>query len=405
MRNKKIIFFSLLGIAFMAALLLIIISINNQHHSTTSPDKNNKSSKIKTAMASVTKNETQKPVGTEKIKKKPKEIVNHATLAAVGDILIHDRVYKPAKTKNGYDFKPNLKSVRPLIRNTDLAVANSESIIGGEDIGLSTYPSFNSPYEVGDALKDTGINVVTMANNHTLDRGIQAITNAIHYWDKIGMVHTGSALSQEEQQKITTVSKNHITFSFLAYTYGTNGIPTPAGKDYLVNRINLPQMKKDIARAKKLSDVVVVSLHFGIEYERMPNASQKKLVKQLADLGVDIILGSHPHVLQPVQWVQGQDGHKTFVAYSLGNFFTGQNGEIHQEIGGILKLNIVKHTNGSKTSITITQPQFTLTWVNVNGYKLFLLKNAKGHGLDQAPQLETEMKEHMKQWMPELNVS
>src|SRR5699024_4302595 len=121
----------------------------------------------------------------------------------------------------------------------------SESIIGGSKLGVSTYPAFNSPYELGDAMKDAGIDVVTMANNHTLDRGTQAIKNAIHYWDKIDMPHTGSFLSKKTRNEVLTVQRNHIDFSFLAYTYGTNGISVPEGKDYLVNYIDWPQMKKD----------------------------------------------------------------------------------------------------------------------------------------------------------------
>ena len=115
-----------------------------------------------------------------------------ATLSAVGDILIHERVYKDALTEEGYDFNPMLETVKPFMEQADITVANSESIIGGSEIGLSTYPAFNSPYEVGDALKQAGVDVVTLANNHTLDRGVPAIENAVRYWDQIGMVHAGS---------------------------------------------------------------------------------------------------------------------------------------------------------------------------------------------------------------------
>ena len=351
---------------------LITIANYSGHRQHGAENKTEKADKPKMAEAAITKREKQ-----DNEESKPEERIYQATLAAAGDILIHDRVYNKAKTNDGYNFKPNLLNVKPLIQNADVAVANSESIIGGEDIGLSTYPGFNSPYEVGAALKDAGFDVVTMANNHTLDRGVPAITNAIHYWDKIGMLHTGSALSIPDQQKIATISRNHIVFSFMAYTYGTNGIPTPEGKDYLVNRINLPQIKADIKRAKKVSDVVVVALHFGKEYERMPNAEQKKLVKQLADAGADVILGSHPHVLQPVEWVQGQDGHKTFVAYSLGNFLSGQDDGIYKEIGGLLKLNVIKHVSGDNTSVVIQDPAFILTWVNPHGYKVMQMSSVK----------------------------
>ena len=351
--------------------------------------------------------------GTRHSVKKPPNIktdtkaahnLKSATLAAVGDVLIHDRVYNKAKKDNGYNFKPMLEAVKPYIQDADISVANSESIIGGSEIGVSTYPSFNSPFEVGDALKDAGFDVVTMANNHTLDMGIPAIRNAIHHWDKIGMVHTGSFLSEKDRANIRTVTSHDITFSFLAYTYGTNGIATPEGKDYLVNRINLTQMQKDIKNAKGISDVVVVSLHFGTEYERMPNSQQKDLVQKLADQGVDIILGCHPHVLQPVQWVEGKRGNKTFVIYSMGDFFTGQDDDIYKEVGGILKLRVVKTTIDNKVRVEVRDPQFMPTWLNPKNYHVLPLAEAGKYGLTNEPAVYKEMGNHMMRWMPGLEI-
>jgi len=338
--------------------------------------------------------------GTEKsntefqIQNKTQPTTTAATLVAAGDILIHDTVYNAAKTGNSYNFKPMFQLVKPYISKADIAVANSESIIGGEGIGLSTYPTFNSPYEVGDAVKDAGFDVVTMANNHTLDRGEAAISNAIHYWDHIGMMHTGSFLNAASRNQTVTVNRNGIVFSFLAYTYGTNGLPTPKGKDYLVNRIDLPLMKKDIEAAKRQSDVIVVSLHFGTEYQREPNDSQKKLVKELADLGADIILGSHPHVLQPYGWVQGVNGHRTFVIYSLGNFISGQMGG-YKQIGGLMQVTVEKTTTGDVKKIAVTHPAFFPTWVQPKTFKIVPLNEAGNYGLVQAPVVYQETMLHM----------
>lgn len=334
----------------------------------------------------------------------PKRYQKTAALAAVGDVLIHDRVYQKAKTKDRYNFKPMLKAVKPYIQHADLAVANSESIVGGSDIGLSSYPSFNSPYELGDALKDAGFDVVTMANNHTLDRGVPAIKHAIHHWDKIGMVHTGSFLSKKDRNNIRTVTRNDITFSFLAYTYGTNGIRTPKGKEYLVNRMNLPRMKKEIKKAKQKSDVVVVALHFGEEYERKPNKKQKHIVQQLADAGVDIILGSHPHVLQPVKWVEGNGDHQTFVVYSLGNFFTGQDDSLYKELGGILKLKVDKTVIKNKTKIEVKQPRFVFTWLNPKNYHVVPLTNDHHTDLKNESTVYRKISKHMRQKMPALKI-
>lgn len=320
-----------------------------------------------------------------------------ASLSAIGDVLIHDSVYWDAEIESGYDFNPMFDIVKPYLEKSDITVANSESIVGGSDIGVSSYPSFNSPFEVGDALKAVGVDVVTMANNHTLDRGEKAITNAINYWDQIGMAHTGSALSQKESEKILTLTENEITFSFLSYTYGTNGINSPDGKDYLVNRIDKAKLEKDLKRAKEQSDVAVVSLHFGQEYERMPNEEQKQLAQFATDHGADIILGSHPHVLQPAEWLTAPDGRKSFVIYSLGNFLSHQD-EQYRRIGGILHINVEKTVNDEETSIQLKDPAFTSTYVkneNLRKFKIDLLANVD-------PKLNKEIQEHLSTWTKDL---
>lgn len=327
---------------------------------------------------------------------------SEATLVGIGDILIHGIVYKDVKVGDSYNFKPLLADVKPYIKNADISFANQETMIGGSEIGLSTYPTFNSPTEVGDALKDVGIDIVSMANNHTLDRGEKAIKNAIQHWNNIGMVYTGSYLNEEDQQTIRTLKANGITFSFLAYTYGTNGIPIPGGKDFLVNLINIEAMKNDIVRAKAISDAVVVSVHFGNEYQRLPNDNQKQLVRELANAGANIILGHHPHVLQPAEWVEREDGQKTFVIYSLGNFLSGQKG-IYKEIGGILKLDVVKTINGSDVVIDIKNPSFLPTIVRktaVSKYTVVPLKNI----YNKDSSVYTDITNHMTQLMPDLKI-
>lgn len=320
-----------------------------------------------------------------------------ATLSAVGDILIHERVYKDALTENGYDFNPMLETVKPFMEQADITVANSESIVGGSEIGLSTYPAFNSPYEVGDALKHAGVDVVALANNHTLDRGVPAIENAIRYWDQIGMVHAGSYLSADDRSEIALMTRNDITFSFLSYTYGTNGIETPTGRDYLVNRIDPAIIQQDLKRAREKSDVVVLNLHFGVEYQKMPNAEQIELAQFAAENGADIILGHHPHVLQPPEWIDTADGRKAFVVYSLGNFLSGQD-ELDRQIGAILHLDIEKKVTADSTTITIQNPAFTPTFVrssNEKGYHVDLLKNVD-------PTLNAAAKNHLSTWINDL---
>lgn len=319
------------------------------------------------------------------------------SLSAVGDILIHGTVYDSAKTEDGYDFIPMFEKVKPFLENPDITIANSESIIGGAEIGLSSYPSFNSPYEVGDALKDAGVDVVAMANNHTLDRGISAIENAASYWDSIGMIRTGSYLSKEERNETAVMTVNDITFSFLSYTYGTNGIATPAGKDYLVNRIDKELIKSDLQHAKEHSEVVVLNLHFGDEYQPFPNTYQTDIAQFAAENGADIILGHHPHVLQPPAWIETSDGRQVFVIYSLGNFLSGQN-EIARQIGTIFSIEVEKKSGPDSSEITLKHPSFTNTFVKNKDYSWFeidLLKNVH-------PDLNEEAKTHLSTWINDL---
>jgi poly-gamma-glutamate capsule biosynthesis protein CapA/YwtB (metallophosphatase superfamily) len=328
---------------------------------------------------------------------KPVEKTTSLTLTAVGDILIHDTVYNQAKQQSGaYNFNPNFVQVKPYLTQPDITMANQETMIGGTQFGLSSYPSFNSPHEVGDALKENGVDLVTLANNHTLDRGEKIILSALNYWNEIDVMYTGAYVSQDDQQNIRLMKKNDITVSFLSYTYGTNGIPVPAGKDHLVNLIEVEKIKNDIQRAKDLSDVSVVSLHFGNEYERMPNDFQKEIVKVVTEAGGDIIIGHHPHVLQPVKWETASDGSKTFVAYSLGNFLSGQR-RSYKDIGGIVQLTVTKHVKGEETTIGLAKPKFLPTYVD----RSFVI-----HPMKDLPEMKKsydEIKAHMKQWVPELN--
>ncbi|MFD1032308.1 CapA family protein [Metaplanococcus flavidus] len=320
-----------------------------------------------------------------------------ATLSAVGDILLHGTVYNSAKTPDGYDFGPMFEKIKPYLEQADITVANSESIMGGSGIGVSTYPSFNSPFEIGDTLKDVGVDVVAMANNHTLDRGVRAIENAINRWDQIGMKRTGSYLSAEERDQLTLMTANDITFSFLAYTYATNGVPTPAGRDYLVNRIDKDLIKADLQRAKEHSEVVVLNLHFGEEYQHMPNEQQIELAHFAAENGADLILGHHPHVLQPPAWIETTDGRKVYVIYSLGNFLSGQN-KVPRQIGTIATITVEKTVGSGSAHIELKDPSFTNTFVknkNYSWFKIDLLENVH-------PELNAKAKTHLTSWISDL---
>ncbi|GGJ90755.1 hypothetical protein GCM10007063_11710 [Lentibacillus kapialis] len=337
--------------------------------------------------------------------RKPETGHKTITLSAIGDILIHKRVYEDARTDNGFNFMPMLKKVKPYLNDTTITFANQETMIGGQALGLSTYPAFNSPFAVGDALKNTGVDIVSLANNHTLDRGEEAIRNAIEHWKKIDMMYTGAYNSEADSNKLRVYETDEgISVAFLAYTYGTNGIPVPNGKSFVVNLIDKDLMAARIKEAKQQADAVVLSLHYGKQYKRMPTAGQKDLVQFAANKGVDVVLGHHPHVLQPIDWVEGKNGHKTLVAYSLGNFLSGQD-EFYRRIGGVFKFTIEKTLNGKEETVQVKAPKLLPTFVkfrNETDYEVVPMYQLTDDEWADAGEHYQEIKKHMAQWVPEL---
>lgn len=350
--------------------------------------------------------ETTDPKKKETTESKEPEVVHkEITVTAIGDMLIHDSVYEDAKTANGYKFMPMLAQVKPFLNDSTITIANQETMIGGIALGLSSYPTFNSPYAVGDALKKAGVDVVTIANNHALDGGEEAIRSAIRHWEKIDMMYVGAYKSENDSNRIRVYKTDEgISAAILAFTYGTNGIPIPEGKDYLVNLIDKALMADKINRAKKKADIVILNMHFGDQYERLPNERQKSLVQFAADHGVDVVIGHHPHVLQPINWVKGEDGNKTLVAYSLGNFLSGQD-EFYRRIGGIFKFTVHKTVKAEKETVQVKAPKFMPTFVNYqNGanYEVVPMYQLTNDDLRNAQQHYQKIKNHMSQWLPGL---
>ncbi|WP_043930708.1 CapA family protein [Bacillus sp. EB01] len=323
------------------------------------------------------------------------------TLGAIGDILIHDLVYEDAKKAEGYDFKPMFKPVKDMLSTPDILTANQESLVGGEELGITSYPSFNSPFELSEAVMDAGVDIVSTANNHSLDKGYRGVEAQIAYFKKIGLPFVGTATSQEARDKIVTMEKNGITLAFLSYTYGTNGIPIPEGKEFSVNLIDRDLMKGDIARAKKVSDAVVVSIHWGNEYQRYPVDEQKNLAQFLADSGADIIFGSHPHVLQPMEWIDGPNGKKTFVIYSLGNFISAQLRD-YKDIGGMVTIEITKKIDENGSHIALAKPDFSPTFVyrkNGRNFRVVPMEKTDAYGIANPEEMTAETMAHMTQWL------
>lgn len=313
------------------------------------------------------------------------------SLIMAGDNLINDKLYNAAKKDDGsYDFKSMYSYIKDIVKNYDLAYYNQETILGGSEIGVSSYPAFNSPYEVGDATIDAGFNLVSLATNHTLDRGEKAIINSLNYWNnKSNVLTSGSYLSNNDRNKVNIKEVNNITYTMLNYTYGTNGIKVPEGKEYLVNiwpcTGNNPDndtkyqeykkiVKEDILRVRDKVDLLIVAMHFGIEYTHVPTKYQIDMAEFLSSLGVDIIIGTHPHVIMPITYI-----NDTLVIYSLGNFLSAQdtNNDYNTTVGLLSSIKITKNIDkDNNSSIKLSDLNNELIYTtNKDGYKIIPFSN------------------------------
>ena len=298
-----------------------------------------------------------KPKEEKEIKKETKEEIKEETpktsklsLVMVGDALLHSSLYRDGYKNGKYDFTSQLEFIKPIIKNYDLAFYNQESILGGTEIGLSDYPTFNSPQEFGDAMIDAGFNLVSLANNHTLDRGEKAVLNSCEYWKNKDVLTAGSYSTAEEANEIKIKEKNGIKYTLLAYTYGTNGIKVPEGKEYLVNIYSDEKAKSDIEKVRDKVDLLLVSMHWGTEYRTEPTAEQKRQAEYLSSLGVNIIIGTHPHIIEPITYI-----NDTLVIYSLGNFISAQstNNDYNTMVELMSSVDIIKEQKHGQTTIKL----------------------------------------------------
>ena len=271
------------------------------------------------------------------------------SLVMVGDALIHSNLYIDAKQPDGtYDFKPMLELTKPITSRYDLAYYNQETILGGTSLGLSSYPRFNSPTEVGDAFLDSGFNMVSLATNHTMDKNETGVLKSLEYWNsKTNVVTAGSYSSFEDRNKERIYEKNGIKYAFFSYTTWTNGLETPRGKEYLNNVYSNEKATEDISKIRDKVDVVIVAMHWGNEYSLGVSQSQTDIATHLSSLGVDIIIGAHPHVVEPVEFIG-----KTLVIYSLGNYISDQIG-IERLTGLMLAVDIKKVVDNGVTTISL----------------------------------------------------
>lgn len=315
------------------------------------------------------KDTTKEPVTTEK--KEEKKVV---TLVSVGDNLIHTPLLDEGLQPDGsYDFHFLFEIMLDDFKSADLAIINQESVIGGPELGYDGYPNFNSPNEVADCIEEAGFDVVLHASNHAMDVGVDGIKNSIAYWkNKKDITMLGFNETAQEAYKARYVEKNGIKFAMFNFTYGLNGYTLPADEDYLVNLLDdahKEQIVNEIKEAKNNSDFVIAFPHWGNEdWLKDVSDFQIQWANILTDAGVDLIIGTHPHVLEKIEWINTEAGNKSLCYYSVGNYISNQQ-ELNEVLGGMAKVTIVKENGKTYIDETATGIVPTVTQNDRTGAK------------------------------------
>lgn len=282
------------------------------------------------------------------------------SLLFVGDIMQHDSniaaAYDPVRKK--YDYSACFEYVAPIIRTADLAIGNLELTLAGSP--FKGYPQFSAPDALAIELKKSGFDVLVTANNHSVDRRRKGVERTIRVLDSLQFLHTGTFIDSAARANTypLIIEKNGFRLSFLNYTYGTNGIPVT--KPNIVNLIDTVQLKLDLAKARdQQTDAILVFMHWGAEYQSLPNAEQKRLTKLCFREGAKLVIGAHPHVLQPMEWRKEQD---QLVVYSLGNFVSGQRPR-YRDGGAMVWVDLQKVVKDSMATTSIHNSEYELAWV------------------------------------------
>lgn len=337
-----------------------------------------------------------KPVTSESASDNTKEqsVEKRVRLFLTGDGLLHDSVYTDAENEDGsYDFGKQLNSVLNVVSNYDLAYYNQETILGGSALGLSGYPTFNSPQEFGDYMYEKGFNLISTANNHCLDKGFAGVQNSRDFWNsKEKLLMSGTNSNEEEYNAIPSMEINGVKIAFLAYCENTNGI----NPDYAWEVNYFPgheeEMLEKIRKAKEENDVVIVSMHWGTEYSHEVNETQFTLADEMTKAGADVVVGNHPHVIQPFQMVNGKP-----VFYAMGNLISTQ---LDQEnlVGICAGLDIVVDEDGTVTTENI---KADFTYTTMEGNYPDLRYNVKVQPLSSVSDETLQNQECEKQYMTE----
>ncbi len=322
------------------------------------------------------------------------------TVRSIGDILLHDGVYYNGMTDNGYNFDKMFKKVKPFIKNADISTANLETIAAGEEIGVSTYPTFNAPSEIIDTLKNVGVDIINNATNHTMDRGPEGAHLSIDKLKEKKMMYVGSYESWDDYNTPRVIEVDGVKVGFLAYTYGLNGNYLPEEERYLATLIDKELIDLEIKRLKKFADVTIVMVHSGEEYEPLPSAYQEEIFQVCKKAGANFVLGGHPHVLEPgIIWNDSQAA-----IYSHGNFLSGQVG-LDQKIGSIWEYTFKIDKDKEVTIDSMRMmPTYNLGYPEFENFSVIPLADAREYNVVDVDQKLESIKTLMQTYNKEIEV-
>ena len=310
---------------------------------------------------------------------------------AAGDNMAYYGNVRDAKknaegTELTYDFRPSYTDISPIVGQYDLSFINQETLMCGDGYELSYYPRFNSPRELGDAVVDAGFNIVGLANNHMLDKGESGLLATLDYWENQPVTAIGAYRAESDFEDIEVVEKDGIRIALLAFTYGTNGLKLPAGSETYIPYLGSELVARKVREAEELADLTVVSIHWGYENTFKPNEQQKEIAAVIHENGGDVIIGHHPHCIQPIEWL-GEGESRTLCVYSLGNFMS-EMAQDYNILGGMVAFDITRLGESGKASVENVIFLPTVFDYNRSFYNnhIFMLEDytdaqAKAHGI------------------------
>lgn len=325
------------------------------------------------------------------IEPEPEPTLYSFSFIAAGDNMVYYGNVRDAKrnaegTDKKYDFRPSYTSIKPIVEEHDLAFINQETLMCGDGFELSYYPRFNSPQELGDAVVDAGFDIIGLANNHMLDKGESGFFANLDYWEKQPVTLIGAYRNREAFDQITVIEQNGIKIALLSFTYATNGLSLPKGSEVYIPYIDNAEVEAKVAEAETLADITIVSIHWGNEFTFNVNAQQTEVAQIICDNGGDVIIGHHPHCIQPVEWIESEE-NRTLCVYSLGNFMSEMEKD-YKILGGMISFDVEKLGEDGKAEVKNpvfipTVFDYTRSFYNNHIYLLedYTAEQAKAHGM------------------------